>query len=637
MSIYYTKYADSYLFKSTRSILKIDSSNIEVVDDYDQYNSIFSNNNLIQYCIGILGTFLTDKNKYLIVCTSVKLNCEIFGNLVYKVENFDILNLTSDSVDREDDEYLVLIEHHLKTNQLLYCKTLNLFTNFQRITQDENQANSFFYNFMNFNPQIFNINNNQESKTNYSSEFFWNEYLLKDFATVSSIDEFIIRVFYGFVEFDHILQDENIDVWLGIISRRSKYRAGTRYFKRGIDSNGNVANFNETEQFIIIKNLNNYNLLSYLQIRGSIPIYWAEINNLQYKPILSISNHMDSKSISNHFRDLKEKYSAEKIHIINLINSKGSELVVKHSFEYTVNELIKEEKDLNLNYIYFDFHKECKNLKYENLDKLLSQIENNPNFKKDFLNVQFLNGINDPGTNPKITILSTQSEIIRTNCMDCLDRTNVVQSMIAKSILFNKLNHFQIFHSKNINLNFIFNNIWFNNGNAISKSYSGTSALKGDYTKTGRRTYLGMWKDLINSLTRYYLNNFKDGYRQDSFDLFLGNYKPRFGIKPFIVPKPFKYQVMPYSLASSMFLFLSMFFMETHNKSRSNFFIMVNCVLIMSYSAWYIVKNGIQYINWPKLCDLEFLKKTKLINDDEFEGIEYSVSDDYNEELEKID
>lgn len=32
-----------------------------------------------------------------------------------------------------------------------------------------------------------------------------------------------------------------------------------------------------------------------------------------------------------------------------------------------------------------------------------------------------------------------QSAVIRTNCIDCLDRTNVVQSVFAKSMLFREL------------------------------------------------------------------------------------------------------------------------------------------------------------------------------------------------------
>lgn len=36
---------------------------------------------------------------------------------------------------------------------------------------------------------------------------------------------------------------------------------------------------------------------------------------------------------------------------------------------------------------------------------------------------------------------------------------------------------------------------------------------------------MGALKDGYYSITRYFKNNFTDGYRQDSIDLFLGNYK----------------------------------------------------------------------------------------------------------------
>ena len=37
------------------------------------------------------------------------------------------------------------------------------------------------------------------------------------------------------------------------------------------------------------------------------------------------------------------------------------------------------------------------------------------------------------------TVLSQQDGIFRTNCIDCLDRTNVVQSLIAKEVLQSQL------------------------------------------------------------------------------------------------------------------------------------------------------------------------------------------------------
>lgn len=86
---------------------------------------------------------------------------------------------------------------------------------------------------------------------------------------------------------------KNFHVLLYLISRRSRYRAGTRYFRRGIDEDGNVANFNETEQMVFIDKADAEeqkfpHLLSYVQTRGSIPLYWAEINTLRYKPDLRI-------------------------------------------------------------------------------------------------------------------------------------------------------------------------------------------------------------------------------------------------------------------------------------------------------------------------------------------------------------
>jgi len=86
---------------------------------------------------------------------------------------------------------------------------------------------------------------------------------------------------------------------LTLISRRSRFRAGTRYFRRGIDSEGHVANFNETEQILLLEppsapgsvriTEDNYVIkMSFVQVRGSVPIYWSEINTLRYKPDLQI-------------------------------------------------------------------------------------------------------------------------------------------------------------------------------------------------------------------------------------------------------------------------------------------------------------------------------------------------------------
>ena len=64
--------------------------------------------------------------------------------------------------------------------------------------------------------------------------------------------------------------------------------------------------------------------------------------------------------------------------------------------------------------------------------------------------------------------------------------------------------------------------IWADHGDEVSLQYSGTGALKSGFTRTGKRSVGGLIDDGIKSVTRYYLNNFEDGRRQDALDLVSG-------------------------------------------------------------------------------------------------------------------
>ena len=103
----------------------------------------------------------------------------------------------------------------------------------------------------------------------------------------------------------------NRDLLFLLISRRSRHRAGTRYFTRGIDADGNTANFNETEQIVLLDPLpangepirrgrvEGRERLSFVQTRGSAPLFWAEVNNLRYKPDLQIMDIPETVSDRN--------------------------------------------------------------------------------------------------------------------------------------------------------------------------------------------------------------------------------------------------------------------------------------------------------------------------------------------------
>lgn len=157
----------------------------------------------------------------------------------------------------------------------------------------------------------------------------------------------------------------------------------------------------------------------------------------------------------------------------------------------------------------FDFHAECRKMQWHRLNILIDRLAH----EQDEFGVFHvkLDG----------TVLSTQSGVFRTNCIDCLDRTNVVQSMLAKRILRQVLEKINILHvGQSIEsistFDSLFKNVWADNADLVSIQYSGTGALKTDFTRTGKRTIQGVMNDGINSLTRYYKNNFTDGFRQVS-------------------------------------------------------------------------------------------------------------------------
>lgn len=170
----------------------------------------------------------------------------------------------------------------------------------------------------------------------------------------------------------------NRAVTFALISRRSQERAGTRYFSRGLDEYGFASNFVETEQIILCdppKSLEQHNLirLSYLQTRGSVPAIWGQIPNTRYTPKLWLNaNLTDEKVIGPsraHFDQQIRLYGPQIL--VNLVNTKG--------YEYPVGQLyagiVKELNDPNLTYIHFDFHHECRKMRWNRVQLLVDQLE----------------------------------------------------------------------------------------------------------------------------------------------------------------------------------------------------------------------------------------------------------------------
>lgn len=196
--------------------------------------------------------------------------------------------------------------------------------------------------------------------------------------------------------------------------------------------------------------------------------------------------------------------------------------------------------------------------------------------------------------------------------MDCLDRTNVVQSMLGRWALTQQFLDVGILQpgekaSDDAAFEFLFRNMWADNADVVSNAYSGTGALKTDFTRTGNRTKAGMLQDLNNSCTRYVRNNFLDGPRQDGFDLFLGTYLPSSsGAGSSLQTKdrrPLIIQAVPYVLAASLFVVLiSLVTRRPHDAAVWPLRILtILCLGIVAWSFQFIYGHGLLYVNWPKL------------------------------------
>ena len=116
-------------------------------------------------------------------------------------------------------------------------------------------------------------------------------------------------------------------------------------------------------------------------------------------------------------------------------------------------------------------------------------------------------------------VLTQQKGIFRTNCIDCLDRTGIIQTKLANVILASILtkcgfNLLTIVGNLSIlvaargsasNM-FIINlkNAWADNGDLISKHYTGTGSTHTNVTRTGRRDLKGIMDHGLKTLGRFY-------------------------------------------------------------------------------------------------------------------------------------
>lgn len=211
------------------------------------------------------------------------------------------------------------------------------------------------------NNQFYNENNLEKSNERLET-FIWNGHLLEpvidlanqlpsdqnEFLTSSGIFSKIVKGFFGSL-------NKNIngnEYFVAIHSRIGRKKAGTRYNSRGLDDEGNVSIFCETE--IIISN--SLFAFSYIILRGSVPVFWEQQGVQIGPPNIQITRAplATQPSFDRHFENLIENYGM--IHVVNLLSSRegSSELLLTDAYEYHSNNSYHSEK---ISFSSFDLNK----------------------------------------------------------------------------------------------------------------------------------------------------------------------------------------------------------------------------------------------------------------------------------------
>lgn len=317
---------------------------------------------------------------------------------------------------------------------------------------------------------------------------------------------------------------------LTVISRLSSRRAGTRFNSRGIDDSGNVANFVETETiFWSPTGL----CFSYTQVRGSVPIFWESSSSLipgQQKIHITRSPEATQPSFDKHFANLEKTYGA--VHVLNLLSESRPgevELSIRYRQHIDRSPLRRheageaEEHDL-LRATEFDFNEHTRGASgYDGARAIRPYIDASAEAFVYFLSEEIEEWRADKGK-PRMTrrpaVIMQQNGVFRVNCLDCLDRTNLVQGMLSRLAIEQFLSH----RSEQSNSDFWMRHstLWADNGDILSKIYAGTGALKSSFTRHGKMSLAGALADARKSATRLYVNHFEDKGRQNTVDLLLG-------------------------------------------------------------------------------------------------------------------
>ncbi|KAJ7951450.1 Phosphoinositide phosphatase [Quillaja saponaria] len=521
----------------------------------------------VTICYGIIGFAKFLEPYYMLLITRRRKIGAICGHTIYAITKSEMIPVPHSTVrskmaySKDENRYKKLLCTVDLTKDFFFSYSYHIMLSLQRNFSDSSRSGQSLYETMSV----------------------WNEFLTRGIRNSVNNTFWTVALVYGFFK-QAKLSISGRDFNLTIIARRSRHYAGTRYLKRGVNEKGRVANDVETEQ-IVFEDAHEgrpIQISSVVQNRGSIPLFWAqETSLLNIKPdiILSKKDH-SYEATKLHFENLVRRYG-NPIIILNLIKKrekKARETILSSEFSNAIKSINKDlEGESRLWYLHWDLQGHSRRKAIDVLTQLqkvatcalkltgIFYCQVTPNLKpkglldfpyswndnagdhtvenhcyKDEKNddgeTKASNGCDssDAGGDYQVKPPMLQAGVLRTNCIDCLDRTNVAQYACGLAALGRQLNALGFIDSTCIDLGnplaMELMGIYESMGDTLAFQYGGSAAHNKIFSE--RR---GQWKaatqsqEFIRSLQRYYNNTYMDRDKQKAINLFLGHFQPQQG------------------------------------------------------------------------------------------------------------
>ncbi|XP_073193106.1 polyphosphoinositide phosphatase isoform X9 [Lepidochelys kempii] len=412
---------------------------------------------------GVVGFVRFLEGYYIVLITKRRKMADIGGHAIYKIEDTNMIYIPNDSVR---------VTHPDEARYLRIFQNVDLSSNFY-FSYSYDLSHSLQYNLTILRMPLeilktettptrqesFDIFEDEGLTTQGGSGVFgicsepykkyvWNGQLL-DIVKNTVHHDWLLYVIHGFCGQSKLLIYGR-PVYVTLIARRSSKFAGTRFLKRGANSEGDVANEVETEQILCDASVMSFSAgsySSYVQVRGSVPLYWSQdISTMMPKPPITLDQADPFAHIAAlHFDQMLQRFGSPII-ILNLVKERekrkherilSEELVGAVTY---LNQFLPPEHAIV--YIPWDMAKYTKSKLCNVLDRL-NVIAESVVKKTGFF-------VNRPDSYCSILrpdekwnelggfVVPTgrlQTGVLRTNCVDCLDRTNTAQFMVGKCAL----------------------------------------------------------------------------------------------------------------------------------------------------------------------------------------------------------